>query len=163
MSKLSGIHIAIMCLVGCMNWSAEGDFWCWKTTNCNISQHLLEEKSPKWSGKIKNGNGTSDLVFEKSKHLERLIARMWCCGYLPRDFPCLAALVDEADRKLFRSISHNPTHILHHYFIDKPESGHTLRTWAHNFVLPIKDVKNFVSHSTYATLKTHRSELLWPF
>src|SRR6218665_306593 len=64
-------------------------------------------------------------------------------GYLPRDFPCLAALVDEADRKLFRSISHNPTHVLHHYFIDKPGSCHTLRTRAHNFVLPIKDDKNF--------------------
>src|SRR6218665_3582313 len=51
-------------------------------------------------------------------------------------------------------------YVLRHYFIDKPESGHTLRTRAHNFVLPKKDDKNFVSRSTYATLKTHRSELL---
>ena len=32
-----------------------------------------------------------------------------------------------------------------------------------NFVLPIKDDKTFVSRSTYATLNTHRSELMWPF
>src|SRR6218665_1497506 len=30
----------------------------------------------------------------------------------------------------------------------------------HNFVLPIKDDKNFVARYAYATLKTHRRELL---
>jgi len=73
-----------------------------------------------------------------------------------RTFLCLAMLIDEVDRKLFRSISHNPTHILCHYFIDKHKSGHSLSTWAHKFVLPIKDDKNFVARPTYATLKIHR-------
>src|SRR6218665_2969989 len=96
--------------------------------------------SPAWYGFANEGDG---------KRLERLISRMRRCGYLPRHFPCIAALVGEADRKLFRSTSHNPTHVLRHHFIDKPESGHTPRTREHNFV----------SRSTYATLKTHRSEL----
>ena len=47
--------------------------------------------SPAWYGFAKEGD---------RKHLDRLIDRMRRCGYLPRDFPCLAALVDEADRQL---------------------------------------------------------------
>src|SRR6218665_2667846 len=35
---------------------------------------------------------------------------------------CLVALVDDADKKLFGSISHNHTHVLHHYLIDKLNS-----------------------------------------
>ena len=64
---------------------------------------------------------------------------------------------DDADGKLYRSISHNPTHVLRHYFIDKPKSGYSIRTRAYNFVLPSKDDKNFVSRSrptSYATLKS---------
>lgn len=76
-------------------------------------------------------------------------------GYLPQDFPSLTALVDEADGKLFRPISNNPTHHLHHYFIDKPACGFSLRTQALNFVLPPKDDKNFVLRSTYVALKSH--------
>src|SRR6218665_1450210 len=50
------------------------------------------------------------------KRLDRLIARprMRRCGYLPWDFPCLVALIDEVNGKLFRSISHNFTHVLRH-------------------------------------------------
>src|SRR6218665_1345935 len=62
---------------------------------------------PAWYGFANEGD---------RKRLERLIARMRRCGYLPRDFPSLAALVDEADRKLFRSISHNPTHVLYNFY-----------------------------------------------
>src|SRR6218665_3328625 len=44
--------------------------------------------SPAWYGFANEGG---------RKRLERLLARMRRCGYLPRDFPCLAALVDGAD------------------------------------------------------------------
>ena len=73
----------------------------------------------------------------------------------PDDFQSSAALVDAADLKLFKSISNNPTHVLRHYFADKPEYSRSLRTQAHNFVLPPKEDKNFFSLSTYAAFKSH--------
>ena len=55
-------------------------------------------------------------------HLERLIARMRRRGYLPSDFPNVESLAEEADHKLFKSITHCHTHVLPHLFIDKPAS-----------------------------------------
>ena len=67
--------------------------------------------------------------------LGRLVSRMRRSGYLPPDFPGLAALSEDADAKLFHSIRHNSTHVLRHYLIDKPVHDCSLRGRAHNFVL----------------------------
>src|SRR6218665_3045252 len=76
--------------------------------------------------------------------LERLVVRM----RLP-NFPDLATLVEDADTKLFNSIPHNSAHVLRHYLTDKPVPARSLRAMAHNFVLPPKDNRNFVSRALY--------------
>src|SRR6218665_421847 len=60
----------------------------------------------------------------------------------------LATLVEDADN----SIRHNSTHVLRHYLKDKPVPARSLRARAHNFVLPPKDNRNFVSRALYEAL-----------
>src|SRR6218665_3289927 len=81
--------------------------------------------------------------------MERLVTRLHQSGYLPPDFPDLATLVENVDTKLFNSIRHN---ILRHYLRDKPVPVRSLRAKAHNFVLPHKDNRNFVSKALYEAL-----------
>src|SRR6218665_1375809 len=65
---------------------------------------------------------------EGDRHrLKRLVARMRRRGYLPSDFPNIASLAEEADRRLFKSIIQCQTHVLRHLFIDKPTSTRSLR------------------------------------
>jgi len=90
------------------------------------------------------------IYFYYSKTLFELV--FLCSGYLPADFPNLATLVEDADTKLFNSIRHNSTHVLRHYLIDKPVPVRSLRARAHNFVLPPKDNRNFVSRALYDVL-----------
>jgi len=90
---------------------------------------------------------------EGDRHrLKRLVARMRRSGYLPPDFPDLATLVEDADTKLFNSIRHNSNYVLRHYLVDKPVLVRSFRARAHNFVLPPKDNRNFVSRSLYEAL-----------
>src|SRR6218665_597932 len=78
--------------------------------------------------------------------------------YLPSDFQNIASLAEEADRRLFKSIMQCQTHVLRHLFIDKPTSTHSLRVRAHNFILPLKDNRNFVSMVLYeAICPPHRT------
>src|SRR6218665_2826952 len=74
-------------------------------------------------------------------------------GSLPDDCPTAESLAGVADHKLFVSIAGNPHHVLRRYYHEKKSSGHNLRTRAHNFLLPEKDDRNFVSRSIYAELK----------
>src|SRR6218665_1632877 len=86
------------------------------------------------------------------QRFERLITRMSRSGYLPTDFPDFATLAEDADYNLFNSIRSNKTHVLRHYFIEKPISTRLLRERAHNFVLPPRDNRNFVSRALYKAL-----------
>src|SRR6218665_265427 len=86
------------------------------------------------------------------QRLERLITRMRRSGYLPMDFPDFATLAEDADHNLFNSIRRNKTHVLRHYFVEKPISTRLLRERAHNFVLPPTDNTNFVSRALYKAL-----------
>ena len=86
--------------------------------------------------------------------LEQLIARMRRRDYLPSGFPNIESLAEEVDRRLFKSIIQCQTHVLRHLFIDKPTSTRFLRVRAHNFIMPPKDSRNFVSRVLY--------EALWP-
>src|SRR6218665_62375 len=72
--------------------------------------------------------------------------------YLPSDFQNIASLAEEADRRLFKSIIQCQTHVLRHLFIDKPTSTRSLRVSAHNFILPLKDNRNFVSMVLYEAI-----------
>ena len=51
------------------------------------------------------------------------------------------------------SIAGNRHHVLRRYYHEKKFSGHNPRTRDHNFLLPEKDYRNFVSRSIYAELK----------
>src|SRR6218665_305034 len=73
-------------------------------------------------------------------------------GYLPTDFPSVETLAVEADRNLFKSISQCPSHVLRHLLKDKPTSSRSLRARAHNFVLPPKDNRNFLSRVLYSAI-----------
>src|SRR6218665_3952039 len=86
------------------------------------------------------------------QRLGLLLSRMRRGGYLPSEFPTIESLVDEADRKLFRSTSQNRTHVLRHLFTVKPSPTRPLRARAHNFILPLKDNRNFVSMALYNAL-----------
>src|SRR6218665_1877670 len=63
-----------------------------------------------------------------------------------------AALVTEADLKLFKSISTNPYHVLRHYFRQREPTGYSLRPRAHSFALPAKDDRNFIPCLLYGVL-----------
>src|SRR6218665_27866 len=81
---------------------------------------------------------------DRSK-LERLVARLRRGGNLPADHPFSENLAMIADQRLYRSIIHNPYHVLRRFFLEKVPTGHNLRPRAHNFVQPIKDNNNFVT------------------
>src|SRR6218665_1937332 len=99
--------------------------------------------TPAWWGFAGEGNRL---------RLERLIARMRRMGYLPSDFPNIASLAEEADRRLFKSIIQSQTQILSHLFTDKPTSTRSLRVRAHNFILPLKENRIFVSRVLYEAI-----------
>src|SRR6218665_3402392 len=61
------------------------------------------------------------------QRLDRLITRMRRSGYLPTDFSDFATLTEDADHNLFNSIRRNKTHVLRHYFVEKPISTRVLR------------------------------------
>ena len=50
------------------------------------------------------------------------------------------------------TISPNPCHVLRHYFREREHTGHNLRPRAHNFALPIKDDRNFISSVLYGVI-----------
>src|SRR6218665_703126 len=105
--------------------------------------HLV--RCPAWWGFAGEGD---------RQRLGRLLSRMRRRDYLPSDFSTIESLVDEADRKLFKSTSqnHRPTHVLRHLFTVKPTPTRSLRARAHNFILPLKDNRNFVSRAFYNAL-----------
>src|SRR6218665_166028 len=86
------------------------------------------------------------------QRLERMVARLRCIGYLPTDFPSVETLAEEADRNLFKSISQCPSHVLRHLLKNKPTSLRSLSIRAHNYVLPPKDNRNFLSRVLYSAI-----------
>src|SRR6218665_270747 len=103
---------------------------CGKGDNCCPLQYAF----PAWWG----------FATEKQRNRpDRLLRGLRRCGFLPVDFPLFAALVTEADLRLFKSISANPYHVLRHYFRQREPTGYSLRPRAHSFALPAKDDRNF--------------------
>ena len=58
---------------------------------------------------------------------ERLLARLRLSA--PRVSQHIETLANEADRKLLKSISQCPSHVLRHLLIEKPTSGRSLRVY----------------------------------
>src|SRR6218665_2695767 len=54
-------------------------------------------------------------------------------------------VAEDADYNPFNSIRRNKTHVLRHYFVEKKLNTRLLHVRAHNFVLPPRYNRNFVS------------------
>src|SRR6218665_185170 len=89
---------------------------------------------------------------EQRNQLEKLLLRFRRGSFLPADSPSFEELARDAEVGLFRSISSNPCHVLRHYFREREHTGHNLRPRAHNFALPIKHDRNFISRVLYGVL-----------
>ena len=115
----------------------------WLTNNWVTTVASLLYASPAWWG-FTNA--------EQCNRLERLQLRLRRGGFLPVDSPSFEKLAQDADLGLFRSISSNPCHVHRHYFREREHTGHNLHPRAHNFALPIKDDRNFISRVLYGVL-----------
>jgi len=81
--------------------------------------------------------------------MERLINKLRRCGFLPMSAPSASTLANEADQRLFRSVIHNPNHVLHKLLPDVRRVSYNLRPRVDGFELPIKDDRNFISRLLY--------------
>src|SRR6218665_1198069 len=64
-----------------------------------------------------------------------------------------AQMVESAEKRLFRAIVTNPSHVLHHTLPKEKSTVYNLRPRAHNFELPRKDARNFLARQLYSCPK----------
>jgi hypothetical protein len=95
----------------------------WGFTNCNQRQRL-------------------DSFVNKSKRL----------GYCSQILPSFSELCEKADKTLFDAIVANPNHVLHPLLPLKKNQPYNLRSRTHNFILPEKDDRNFLSRMLYTNI-----------
>ena len=60
--------------------------------------------------------------------------------YLPADHPSIENLAIAADQRRYRSIIHNPYHVLKRFFLENGRTGHNLHSRVGIFVLPVKTI-----------------------
>ena len=74
-------------------------------------------------------------------------------GYLPTDFHSLEDLLDSNDESLFRSIRHNPQHVLHQLLPPPKHTGYNLRSRGHGLALSVIPSefmrKNFINRMLF--------------
>src|SRR6218665_3918031 len=76
--------------------------------------------------------------------VDRLVCRLKRRGFLSAETPDVATLVSEAENRLFQAIIVDPNHVLRKHFLDIKHSNYNLRPRAHQFMLPLKDDRNFI-------------------
>jgi hypothetical protein len=81
--------------------------------------------------------------------LEAFISKSKRFGYCSEDLPSLKTLCSISDDKLFTSITSNPRHVLYSQLPDTKVITYNLRTRVHNYVLPDKDERNFLSRMLF--------------
>src|SRR6218665_214676 len=97
--------------------------------------------SPSWWGFTSAGD---------RERMERLINKLKRCGFLPMSAPSASTLANEADQRLFRSVTRNPNHVLHKLLPDVRRASYNLRPRAHaGFELPLKDDSKIISRLLY--------------
>src|SRR6218665_4022753 len=72
--------------------------------------------------------------------------------YLSEDAPSFAKMVESAEKRLFRAIVTNLSHVLHHALPKEKSTVYNLRPRAHNFELPWKDTRNFLARQLYSNI-----------
>ena len=70
-------------------------------------------------------------------------------GFIPDDAVSFADLAAEADRRLFRSLVSNPSHMLSRHLPGVKTTNYNLRPRAHGFTLPEKDNCNFIPRTLF--------------
>ena len=99
--------------------------------------------SPAWWGYASAG---------ERDRFEGFIRRTKRYGYLPPTAPTAEVMNDRADAGLFRAVRSNPSHALHALLPATQSHGHNLRPRPHNFQLPNKDDKNFVTRLLFKNI-----------
>ena len=73
-------------------------------------------------------------------------------GYCPRNMPSFQTLCQTTDQKLFNSIISNSCHVLYHLLPPINQHSYNLRARPHNFTLPLKDNRNFLSRMLFTNI-----------
>ena len=96
--------------------------------------------SPAWWG----------LASEKDKsRIERLNNRLKRSGFIQSDSPSTNVLANKADTSLFKAVLLNENHSLRCLFPNQHFTPYFLRVRPHNFNLPDKDSRNFISRMLF--------------
>lgn len=86
------------------------------------------------------------------ERLERQITRIRKAGYLRMDFPSIDYMAKEAEQRLLTAVIRKENHVLRGLFPPLVKPHYNLRPRPHNFALPNKDDKNFISRVLYNSL-----------
>ena len=87
------------------------------------------------------------------KRLDQIISKLKRMGLLDSISPSADSLAEEADSRLFSAIRFNPEHILHRLLpTHRSQTRYVLRPRTHDFKLPFKDDRNFVSRVLYKNI-----------
>jgi len=70
-------------------------------------------------------------------------------GYLPKDAPTAAEIVNKAEAPLFRSVRCDSRHVLKKHI---PPHKYNLRIRSHKLILPPKDNRNFIARQLYKNI-----------
>ena len=81
--------------------------------------------------------------------IDHLFKRMIRCGFLPATAEGATQLSMKSDDRLFQAIIREPYHVLRNLLPPPRNSGHNLRARTHNFTLPQKDDRNYISRILY--------------
>jgi hypothetical protein len=108
---------------------------------CTISKLLYA--SPAWWG------FTNAAERDRVESFVRKLIRL---DYLPRSFASARSIADKTDDNLFKQIVFNNSHVLHKLLPEVNKYQYNLRTRLHNYVLPVKDSKNYVTRMLYKNI-----------
>ena len=81
--------------------------------------------------------------------IEKLLDRLKRNGFLPPNAPAAEQLAVAADDSLFRAIISDQSHVLRRFLPESRSHSYNLRTRAHEYKLPPKDNRNFISRLLY--------------
>ena len=114
----------------------------WEVARATTLARLLYA-APAWWGFTKA---------EDRHRLDRFVQRTRRMGYLPETAPDVSEMVREAEDRLLMAVSWNASHVLRSLFPPTNKRRYSLRPRAHDFALPAKDDKNYISRVLYMSL-----------
>ena len=118
-----------------------------KVHNAKILSKLTYA-SPAWRGFANQ---------EDTKRIDSFLRRSGKYGYYPENGYTFEKLFCRADGKLFNKINGNLKHVLFKLLPDIKHTNYNLRKRGHNFILPLKDNRNFISRIMYRSLAVNNA------